>query len=345
MKTRPPRRQNSNGLLYVGMILAVILVLLGLKNVPSWYEHWLLTPASADESTQIFEIESGDSGQTVAANLKEANLITSEWAFYWYIRSNDLGQKIPTGRFVLSPAMTPSEIIETITGQAGQIVFTIPEGYTAAQIDDKLFEEGLIEDDVFLNCTLNCTFRREWPLLSTYNGLEGYLFPDTYFIDSGSFTVEGFINRLLDTFETKVLTDENIAAIKNSGRSLDEIVIAASMIEREVFLEKDMALVSGIIWKRYDAGWALGMCSTVNYITGKQDVSYDDMQIDSPYNTYQNTGFPPTAISNPGLSAITAAINPEESSYWFFLNTPDTGETIYAVTNEEHNANKAKYLN
>lgn len=345
MQTRPPLRQNSNSLLYVGMILAVILVLLGLKNIPSWYEHWLVTPASADEATQIFEIESGDSGQIVATNLKEDGLITSEWAFYWYIRTNDLGQKIPTGRFALSPSMTPNEIIETITGQAGQVVFTIPEGYTSAQIDDKLYESGLIEDDEFLNCLENCEFRREWGLLSNYSSLEGYLFPDTYFIDPNTFTVENFIARLLDTFEAKVLTDENVASIKLSGRTLDEIVIAASMIEREVFLEKDMALVSGIIWKRYDAGWALGMCSTVNYITGKQSVSYEDMQIDSPYNTYQNTGFPPTAISNPGLSAISAAINPESSSYWFFLNTQDTGETIYATTNEEHNANKAKYLN
>lgn len=337
--------QNSNSLLYIGMVIAVILVLLGLKNVPSWYDNWLMTPASNDEATQMFEIEAGESGQSVAAHLEEEDLITSEWAFYWYIRSNDLGQKIPVGRFLLSPSMTPYEIIETITGEPGQVIFTIPEGYTIAQIDDRLYETGLIEDNEFEYCAENCEFKREWGLLSGYSSLEGYLFPDTYFIDPNSFSSEIFIARLLDTFETKVLTDENISLIEQSGRSLDEIVITASMIEREVFLEEDMALVSGIIWKRYDSGWALGMCSTVNYITGKQSVSYEDTQIESPYNTYQNAGFPPTAISNPGLSAIEAAINPEASNYWFFLNTTDTGETIYATTNEEHNTNKAIYLN
>ena len=320
------------------MILVVVLVLLGLKNVPSWYDNWLETPSSADETTQIFEIEAGTSGQKMAANLEKEGLVTSEWALYWYIRENELGQKIPIGRFVLSPSMTPYEIMETITGEAGQIVFTIPEGYTSSQIDDKLFEEGLIADDEFARCIQTCEFEG-------YETLEGYLFPDTYFINPNTFTVEGFISRLITTFESKILTDENLAEIESSGRTLTEIVIAASIIEKEVFLDKDMALVSGIIWKRYDANWALGMCSTVNYITGKQTVSYEDTEIDSPYNTYQNTGFPPTAISNPGLAAVEAAINPQTSDYWFFLNTLDTGETIYAVTNEQHNANKAIYLN
>ncbi len=331
------RLKNPNGLgIYIGMIAVAIIGLVIFKNAPNWHANWLETPASNDASSVIFEIEAGESGRSVAAHLEDEGLITSEWAFYWYLKNNDLGQSIPVGRFVLYKTMTPLGIIEAITGGSGQIVFTIPEGYTIAQIDDKLFEEGLIEDDEFVNCAKNCEFN--------YPNLEGYLFPDTYFIDINTFSSEKFIERLLYTFEEKILTDENVALIEQSGRTLDEIVIAASMIEREVFLEEDMALVSGIIWKRYDSGWALGMCSTVNYITGKQSVSYEDTQIESPYNTYQNAGFPPTAISNPGLSAIEAAINPEASNYWFFLNTTDTGETIYATSNEEHNTNKAIYL-
>ncbi|MBT7483721.1 endolytic transglycosylase MltG [Candidatus Peregrinibacteria bacterium] len=340
------RKNRRNGLgIYVVIIVIAIVGLIIFKNFPNWHTNWLETPASNDASSIIFEIEAGDSGKTVSENLKKEGLITNGWAFYYYLKNNDLGQSIPIGRFVLYPTMTPLGIIETITGDVGQVVFTIPEGYTIAQIDDKLYKEGLIEDDKFEYCAENCEFKREWGLMSGYSRLEGYLFPDTYFIDPNTFTPEKFIDRLLYTFEEKTLTAENITLIETSSRTLDEIVIAASIIEREVFLDEDMALVSGIIWKRYDSGWALGMCSTVNYITGKQEVTYEDTKIDSPYNTYQNAGFPPTAISNPGLSAIEAAINPQASEYWFFLNTLDTGETIYAVTNEEHNTNKAIYLN
>lgn len=331
--------------LYI-VVIAIIVLLIAKNTFLLGNDDWLDTPVNPENETSVlFDIASGESGRTVAKNLKNEDLIPSWWAFYGYLKESDLGGKVQAGRFVLSQDMSPAEIAVAITSGAGQMAITIPEGWTSAQIDDRLFEYGLIEDNEFVNCVQNCEFLREWGIMSGYSSLEGYLFPDTYFVDPATFDSAIFITRLLDTFEQKALTDENVSAIQNSGRTLDEIVIAASIIEREVILEEDMALVSGILWKRYDNGWALGMCSTINYITGKSTVSYEDTEIDSPYNTYQNPGFPPTAISNPGLSSIKAAINPESSPYWFFLNTSDTGETIYAVSNEEHNANKAVYLN
>lgn len=330
---------------YIWIVGITIVILLAFKWTSFGDEEWLDTPTDTGDSTQIvFDIESGDSGRTVAKNLKKEGFINSWLSFYVYLKNNDLGGSVQAGRFVLTRDMTPTEIAEAITSGAGQMAVTIPEGYTISQIDDKLFEMGLIEDDEFKTCTENCEFHREWGLMSGYSSLEGYLFPDTYFVDPNTFEPSIFIVRLLDTFDQKVLTDENITAIEASGRTLDEIVIAASIIEKEVISEEDRAIVSGIFWKRYDNNWVLGMCSTVNYITGESEITYDDLQIDSEYNTRKYPGLPPTAISNPGLSSIEAALYPQDSPYWYFLTAAETGETIYATTNDEHNVNKARYL-
>ena len=344
MRKRSPYKRQGLGL-YIGIVAVAAVVLILFKGLPGWYGTSLNTPMDADDTSQIiFDIESGESGKTVASNLEEEGLIRSEWAFYWYLKENDLGSSIQAGRFVLSYSMSAIEIAEAITDGAGQLVVTIPEGYNISQIDDRLYELGLIKDDEFEYCAENCEFKREWGEMSGYSSLEGYLFPDTYFVDPATFDSATFISRLIDTFEQKVLTEENIALVAASGRTLDEIVIAASIIEKEVISAEDQALVSGIIWKRLDNGWALGMCSTVNYITGESEVTYEDTQIDSPYNTYQYPGFPPTAIASPGLGAIEAAISPQDSAYWYFLTASETGETIYSGTNAEHETNKAKYL-
>jgi UPF0755 protein len=123
-----------------------------------------------------------------------------------------------------------------------------------------------------------------------------------------------------------------------------ETLIMASIIEREVLSEKDKALVSGILWKRNENGWPLGADAALLYEKDDNSITSADLDSNSPYNIRKFKGFPPTPISNPDVTSLQAAINPEESPYWFYLTTLDTGEVIYAVTNEEHNANKRKYL-
>ena len=119
----------------------------------------------------------------------------------------------------------------------------------------------------------------------------------------------------------------------------------ASIIEREVRSDEDRKVVSGIFWNRIKAGQALQSCATLSFILGvsKKQYSIADTQIKSPYNTYLNTGLPPGPISNPGLSTIEAAINPQDSQFNYFLSDPETGLTIFSKSFEEHNANKAKY--
>jgi UPF0755 protein len=173
--------------------------------------------------------------------------------------------------------------------------------------------------------------------------LEGYLFPDTYEIDK-NLNLEDIIFRMLYNFEDKVdfsLREE----IKAQDKNLFEIMIMASLLEKEVSDSEDKKIVSGILWKRLEEGMALQVDATIIYLTGKKTtrVSLSDTKIDSPYNTYKYRGLPPAPITNPGLDSILAAIYPEDSSFWFYLSTPQ-GETIFSETLEEHNIAKNKYL-
>src|SRR5581483_2493272 len=118
----------------------------------------------------------------------------------------------------------------------------------------------------------------------------------------------------------------------------------ASIIERETKSEEERPIVAGILLKRINAGWPLQADATIQYALGNWDpVNADDLKIQSPYNTYLNTGLPPTPICNPGLSSINAAKNPTQSNYWYYLHDKD-GQIHYATTIDEQNANIAKYL-
>jgi UPF0755 protein len=198
-----------------------------------------------------------------------------------------------------------------------------------------LIEEGLItsEDELFA-ITGD-------PVSS--GSMEGYLFPDTYRFYSDA-TVQDVVEKMQETFEQKV-TQEMLDEIESQGKTLDEVVVMASVLEREARGEEDMGMVADIFWRRYEVGMALQSCASVNYITGKSDpaITYEDQQIDSLYNTYQYAGLPPGPISNPGLTAINAVIYPTANEYWYFLNDDD-GVTHYATTNDEHVANKVNYL-
>ncbi|MDO8599599.1 MAG: endolytic transglycosylase MltG, partial [bacterium] len=175
-------------------------------------------------------------------------------------------------------------------------------------------------------------------------GLEGYLFPDTYRVYADA-TIEDIVRKMLENFDRK-LTPELREEIVKSGRSLHQIITMASIVEAEISNHDDRAVAAGILWKRRDRGMLLQVDATVNYVTGKHDprVSRVDTGADSAYNTYRYPGLPRGPIGNPGMSAITAALRPTESPYWFFLTTKD-GKTIFSRTLDEHHANTARYLN
>ncbi|MFT7183888.1 MAG: UPF0755 protein [Oceanicoccus sp.] len=311
-----------------------------------WNPLWKLDLNEAadlsDTEKVTFVIEKGQSAKSIASSLDDADLIIDKISFLRTLKTEELDVLLQFGSYRLSPSMTLREIITVLTTQGtGERSVTIIEGWTIAEIDDYLFEVGLAQDGDFEICIENCSF--DYDFIEEASSLEGYLFPDTYFVDSATFSVEGFINLLLSTFDSRI-TDEMITAIENSDRSLDQIVNVASMIEKEVRTENDIPIVAGIIWNRLDNDWTLGIDATLLYVQEDNELTASDLAMDSPYNTRLNTGLVPTAICSPGLSSLMGAIYPEESDYWFYLTTLDTGEVIYAETNEGHEENKAKYL-
>lgn len=335
-------------------ILAAVLVW-GFKNVVDGNDDWLkIAMEPGDTESVIFDIEKGENGRTIANHLANDELVPSKWQLYWYLKKNDLGGNFKAGRFVLKRSMTPAEILETLTSGGGTHAITIPEGWTLDQIDARLagidfiqpgeFKTYATDSATLASLKTDFSFLPDLTTGQTTASLEGYLFPDTFFEDPMSFTLENFTQRLLANFEKKVMTAENKQALAASGRTWDEVITMASIVEREALLNEDYPVVTGILWKRLDNNWALEADATLLYVLENRDELAKNLNLDSPYNTRKVRGLPPTPIGNPGLKAIDAALHPESSAYWFYLNDSETGKAHYAVTNKEHNENKKKWL-
>ncbi len=173
-------------------------------------------------------------------------------------------------------------------------------------------------------------------------GDEGYLFPDTYYF-LPNVRVQDIVRTMRETFDRKVAPLASMIAA--SGYSLRDIVIMASLLEEEARTTKTRRTIAGILWKRLAIGMPLQVDAVFPYIIGKNtyEVTLDDLQVDSPYNTYKYKGLPPGPITNPGIDSIEAALNPIETSYLYYLSDDD-GEMHYARTFEEHKVNKTRYL-
>jgi len=314
----------------------------------SRYQYLISTPVDETDTRNIsFQIKKGESLATVATKLQEKDVILDKDAFSWYTKLNSVDRNIVAGRFILQRSFTIPEVVEAITNtEKSELVLTIPEGSTVQDIDEALVKLGVIESGEFLNATESFnqyneyTFLDEEALSTLPHPLEGYLFPDTYFIDPIDFYSENLIQLMLTTFEDRIADEINT----QSERTPHEIVTMASIVEKEVRTTADIPIVAGILWKRLDNDWMLGADATLLYLKEDRTIDYQDLQEDSPYNTRINAGLPPGPISNPGLESLMATIHPEDSDYWFYLTTLDTGEVIYAVSNEQHNANKVEYL-
>src|SRR3989339_540335 len=282
---------------------------------------------------QIYEILPGLSSREIAYDLAAKKIIKDPALFNYYIKLKHLDKNLQSGRFTFSgEPMDMVGLVRFLTSgaRAKEITLTIPEGYTASEIAGVLTSRKIAQADDFLQ-------------LVERRDLEGYLFPDTYRLYEDS-TARELIEKMLANFERK-LTPDLRAEILRQGHSVKDVVIMASILEKEVRTEQDMKLAADILWRRLNSGWLLQVDSSLNYVLATKDpaLSYASMQIDSPYNTYKHQGLPPTAIGNPGLQAILAAIYPLANDYWFYLSKP-SGETVFARTLAEQESNKEKYF-
>jgi UPF0755 protein len=308
----------------------------------------LVEPVDPNNTTEVtFVVPSGASTTKIAALLKEQNLIKSEQGFK--MLSKDLGSdgKMQAGTYMISPSMSGEAIINKLV--AGDIYietvsFTIPEGYEVRHIVDYLEEQGLIDREAFIGALENDTFENDF-LSEIDRGykLEGYLFPDTYEIELGASEHE-IIQLMLNRFD-RFLTDDIKNELQAKDMTLDEFVIMASIVEREAQLEEERGKVASVFYNRIDKKMLFQSCATVQYVLGerKDVLSYDDIAIDSPYNTYKNLGLTPSPIANPGEASLMAALYPEDTDYLYFRRSvKDDGSQVFSKTLREHEAARNK---
>ena len=320
----------------------------------------LETPAGTNGTLERFLIEPGETALTVAGRLEEDGFISDASLFRNYIRYYGIDQRLAAGDFEIAKNMTMPEIAEQLQrARYEEVVLTIPEGMRAEEVADLLDVKGVMDGQAFLALvrggSASVAGLGDYPWLpASLPTLEGYLFPDTYRLPARAAPVD-LIRRMLDNFQNRV-TDDTLAPAVKAGRSTEQVINMAAIVEREAPLADDRPLVASVYWNRLDGRCAkeavgnyLQADPTVQYAAGRpgewwwKPPSVEAYQtVQSPYNTYLWPGLPPTAIASPGLSAIRAAAAPADTQYCFFVAAGD-GAHVYATTLAEHQANIARY--
>lgn len=318
--------------------------------VPGLYCIYMPVDFAANEPVEIV-IDKGDGLGVIAQKLTDAEVIRSNLIFTLYVKLRGQENNLKAGKYKFSKSLNLPTIVAYLTAgksESDDIRILIPEGFNIWEIDERLTNLGLIFEGDFS---------------SRFKDDEGYLFPDTYQLravkEKGTFEAsEYYANRIRekmsDNFKEK--TAEIFSSL--SVQKQKEVIIIASMLEKEARSEKDMKLVAGIVYKRLELDMPLQIDATVIYGACRRkaaesdfrkncDVTFQgpaiEIKIDSIFNTYTRKGLPAAPISSPGLRAIDAALNPEQSPYLYYLSTRD-GVMIYSKTPSEHQTNRLKYL-
>lgn len=318
-------------------------------------------PQSSAGEDVLFIIKKGESMNDISLRLEQEGVIKDNNFFNLYGKISEQGRKLKPGSYIISSAMSIPQIM-TIFVEGGSDRFVIIEGWNLRDIANALDGSSYAtEDDFYRVVGLPSTysdgkvisqtpgendFKSEFDFLEEVPEdmpLEGFLFPDTYFVSPGT-PIEDIVRMMLLNFKQRISNDIE-KKIEESGMSLFEVVTKASLIEKEVFLFEDKQLVAGIINNRLKRGMRLQIDATVTYLTQRRSVQIPivETRINSPYNTYVVNGLPVGPICNPGIDSIMAVLNPKDSDYFYYLSKP-TGETVFSKTHDEHVDAKNKYL-
>ncbi len=338
--------------LLLGAALAVFILIVVAAGIALTINKNIKHPVDPfDNELTAVNIAQGESVDAIGSKLEEAGLINGGVYLKIYLWQTGLGSKLKAGSYGFSPSMTLDRIVNILTGgetglKSNEVRVSIPEGLTNGQILERLKLSKVIPESAH--------FTASGIELSGYGfldnkpeeaDLQGFLFPDTYnfFKDS---SIEVITEAMLDNFDKK-LTLAMREEIEKQEKSVYEIITLASIVEKEAGDTEEMATIASVFHNRLRIGQALQSDATINYVTGagRAMPTSNDLEVDSPYNTYKYAGLPPTPICNPGIEAIKAVIYPAKTEYFYFLTTQD-GEkkTYFSKTYEEHLQNKATYL-
>lgn len=298
-----------------------------------WWQTNISAVDSSDNKPITFQVKSGEGVRVIAANLKNDNLIKSPTAFFIIVKIIGTERNIQAGDFRLNKTMNAYIVAQELTHGISDIWVTTPEGWRDEEIANRLAKDLDIPETEFNRAAT-----------------EGYMFPDTYSISRDA-TAGAVAEIFLNNFNQKV-TGTMRSDLRRENLTLPQVITLASIVEREGRTSTDRPIIAGILLKRLKAGWPLQTDATIQFALGyqsgekswwKKELTDNDKKINSPYNTYLNTGLPPGPICNPGLESIKAVIYPQTTDYWFYIHD-SSGVAHYAKTIEEHEVNITKFL-
>ncbi len=343
---------NKLKVIWKRVILVIFITFLAVFSLTAYYLYTLVQPPIVNNNIVNVEIPHGATTVDIAKILSDKELIKNELLFRLFVRLQEQDGKMQAGKYEIKTGTTIPDIITMLTNGEGNVSyevvrFTIPEGWKIEEIANYLAEKRLVDKKRFLELVdkgnFTFSFNKYLPEKTVGHRLEGFLFPDTYEIKKGA-KEEEIIQMMLNQFAKK-WEDDWFNEIEKRNMTPYDAVILASIIEREVVVDKERPLVAGVFYNRLQKKWKLESCATVQFLLGKQkaDLTLADLKIDNPYNTYLYAGLPPGPISNPGYASLKAAVNPAKHDYFFFVTKKDgSNEHLFAKTFAEHLRNDAK---
>lgn len=315
--------------------LRVVFVLFILAAIVSVYLISQMTASPGGREDRLFEVKEGETARQISRNLEDQGVIKSRLAFRLLVRLSHGESRIKAGKYRMSPGMNSLQVLEKLVkGKVERLSFTVPEGSEAREIAQILERQSIVKAGDFMEVVTDPKIMK----VGEYEpeNLEGYLFPDTYLM-SGSSTPEEVALLMVNKFNDAVLP---VYRRKARPFSLPDTVILASLVEMEARLDIERPVIAGVLCNRLRKKMPLQCDATIQYILRERKalLSYDDLKIESPYNTYLNQGLPPGPICSPGLSSLKAAMEPGKVKYLYYVVNDEKadGSHIFSMTYDDH---------
>ncbi|KIL44493.1 endolytic transglycosylase MltG [Jeotgalibacillus soli] len=350
-------------IVFISMIV-FLLVVVGVGFGGYTYISSSLEPADPEDNTAVsVEIPIGSSVDSIVSILEENNIVRDATVFKYYLKFNNESD-FQAGTYDLTPSMTLGEITESLkTGRVYHeplFMVTVPEGLSLEEIAVIIEENTRFTADEFMTTVDNPEFinsmKEKYPELVTdsifgesiQHPLEGYLFPATYPFYDEDQELEEIISQMVEATYVNVTPyiEQYAETMQNEELTVHDVLTFASLLEEEATEDTDRRLIASVFYNRLEEGMPLQTDPTVLYALGEWSdrVLFEDLEVDSPYNTYKNTGLPPGPIASSGVSSIEAVLNPENSNYFYFLASLEDGTVYYSETLDEHERKAEEYI-
>jgi len=346
---RRPRKRGGAGRVLAALSLVLIVLAATVASVAWFYLYKPDSEIAAGKPVTV-TIASGSSTEEIARTLVDAGVIENAAMFRLRSRLSESDGDLKAGEYDLSTGMPYELVLAKLTAGPDIVYFDvpIPEGFTVRQIAERFSARAAIPEDELLTLVTSGAneFAGEHPYLTDAYGdsLEGYLFPATYRVKEGT-SVRDVVEMMLDKFDA-VVSEVDLSYAKSKNLDINDVVIIASILERESKLPKEFPLVSSVIYNRLAKPMRLQLCATVLYKLpeGTTRLTDADTKKDSPYNTYLHDGLPVGPISNPGLAALEAAAAPAQTDYFYYVLTGKDGSQTFTHSYGDFLEAKQVYL-